>query len=119
MIAMQFFYMQHDFYAGQFTKTASPKFDKFNKIIALYFITAINKHKEIFKRVLVGDFEATFKNKYIKVPYKDNSIAYNYIEEYIKEIEIIKIKNLSDIYKQNIQKSLDACGLTREDCNLS
>ena len=41
MIAMQFFYMEHDFYAGQFTKTAFPKFDKFNKAIAMYFIALI------------------------------------------------------------------------------
>lgn len=119
MIAMQFFYMEHDFYAGQFTKTAFPKFDKFNKTIALYFITAISKHKDIFKRVLVGDFEDTFNKTTIDVPYdKNNKIGYEYIEQYIREIEIIRIKRMANIYKDNIQKCLEICNLTSEDCNL-
>ena len=31
---MQFFYMQKDFYAGQFTKTLYPKFNGLNATIA-------------------------------------------------------------------------------------
>lgn len=38
MMGMQFFYMAHDFYAGQFTKTLFPKFNGLDADIALYFI---------------------------------------------------------------------------------
>ena len=43
MMGMKFFYMGHDFYAGQFTKTLFPKFPNFNEDIALYFISILNK----------------------------------------------------------------------------
>ena len=42
MISMRFHYMNHDFYAGQFTKTAIPKFECFNERIAMYFISIFN-----------------------------------------------------------------------------
>lgn len=119
MIAMQFYYMEHDFYAGQFTKTAFPKFSKFNKSIALYFITAISKHKNIFKRFIVGDFEPTFNNTIIDVPYdQDGNIAYDFIEEYIRLIEIIKLQELSQQYESDIQQYLNVCGLTPDDCDI-
>lgn len=115
MIAMQFFYMEHDFYAGQFTKTAFPKFDKFNKAIAMYFIALIGKHKDILKRVLVSDFEETFNSIQIEVPYKGDLIDYKFIEDYIKEIEISKIKHLKKEYDKNINEYLKVCGLKKKD----
>ena len=60
MIAMQFFYMTHDFYAGQFTKTVFPKFDGFNERVALYFITLFNHYQIVLQSVLVRDFKSTF-----------------------------------------------------------
>lgn len=45
MLGMQFFYMERDFYAGQFTKTVFPKFSYFNKKVALYFISLLNKNR--------------------------------------------------------------------------
>lgn len=118
MIAMQFFYMEHDFYAGQFTKTAFPKFEGFNKVVALYFIAAISKYKEIFKRVLVGDFEKTFNSATIEVPFNGNQIALEYIEEYIRKVEIQRIRSMVNEYKDNIEACLSVCGLTREECDI-
>lgn len=115
MIAMQFFYMDHDFYAGQFTKTAFPKFEFFDKTIALFFITALSKHKDIFQRVLVSDFEETFNNSLIEVPYKDDVIAYDYIKDYINEIQKLRVKRLYNEYKTKIHKILDVCGLEQDD----
>lgn len=57
MLGMQFFYMQKDFYAGQFTKTCYPKFKRFNQKIAHFFITYLNKQQSQFQAVLVRDFE--------------------------------------------------------------
>lgn len=115
MIAMQFFYMDHDFYAGQFTKTAFPKFNCFDKTIALYFIAALSKHKEIFKRVLVGDFEETFNNSIIDVPYINGTIAFSYIKSYIKELQILRIRRLTNKYNYDFENTLRVCGLTSND----
>ncbi|BEG56351.1 hypothetical protein NHP21005_00390 [Helicobacter sp. NHP21005] len=54
MIGMQFFYMKQDFYAGQFTKTLHPKFEGFNRRVALFMATCLNK----FQRILQGVFSA-------------------------------------------------------------
>lgn len=95
MIAMQFFYMEHDFYAGQFTKTVYPKFEKFNAKIAQYFISIFNKHQDLLKGVLVRDFENTFINSYIEFPMLNNQISFKYIESYIRELEEERIRELT------------------------
>ena len=115
MIAMKFFYMEHDFYAGQFTKTAFPKFEGFDKTTALYFIALLNKHQDIFKRVIVGDFEDTFNKTQIVVPYKKGKIAFDFIKDYIKEVQITQIKKLTSDYNSNLEKMLNVCNLKKED----
>ena len=85
MLGMQFFYQPNDFYAGQFTKTIYPLFEKFNKEIALYFVTLFNKHSLKLKGLLVRDFEKEFLGTDIEVPVKeDDTIDYDYMENYIK-----------------------------------
>lgn len=68
MLGMQFFYMQKDFYAGQFTKTCYPKFERFNQKIAHFFIAYLNKQQSQFQAVLVRDFEKTFNETKILLP---------------------------------------------------
>lgn len=75
MMGMKFFYMNHDFYAGQFTKTAFPLFDGFNEKIALWFISVFNKSSERFKASAVRDFEKLFKNTEILIPVIDGKIC--------------------------------------------
>lgn len=65
MMGMQFFYMAHDFYAGQFTKTAFPKFKGFNWRVALWFISWFNKSSKKYLGLLVREFEKAFwRRKY-------------------------------------------------------
>lgn len=99
MIAMQFFYMEHDFYAGQFTKTVYPKFEKFNSKIAQYFISMFNKHQDLLKGVLVRDFESTFVNSYIELPVQNSEISFQYMENYISELEEERISELEKYLK--------------------
>ena len=68
MLGMQFFYMQKDFYAGQFTKTLYPKFKGLNATLAQYFITWFNKSQRVFQGVLVRDFEKAFYQTKILLP---------------------------------------------------
>ncbi|ETD27705.1 restriction endonuclease subunit S [Helicobacter canis] len=95
MLGMQFFYMQKDFYAGQFTKTLYPKFSGLNATIAQFFIAWLNKNQKIFQGVLVRDFEKTFKETEILLPVLDsNNIDFDFIESFIKAIQKECIKSV-------------------------
>ncbi|MCR2061284.1 restriction endonuclease subunit S [Campylobacter helveticus] len=95
MLGMQFFYMQKDFYAGQFTKTLYPKFSGLNTTIAQFFIAWLNKNQKIFQGVLVRDFEKTFNETEILLPVLDsNNIDFNFIESFIKAIQKECIKSV-------------------------
>lgn len=87
MIAMKFFYMKHDFYAGQFTKTAFPLFEGFNERVALWFATWFNKSSEIYKNLLVRHFEQAFYDTIICVPFINGKVATDFIEERMRELE--------------------------------
>ena len=84
---MKFFYMKHDFYAGQFTKTAFPLFEGFNERVALWFATWFNKSSEIYKNLLVRHFEQTFYDTIICVPFINGKVATDFIEERMRELE--------------------------------
>lgn len=68
MLGMQFFYMERDFYAGQFTKTVFPKFDGFDAEVALYFASLFNKARAQFLKGLVRDFVRLFSEHEITIP---------------------------------------------------
>lgn len=115
MMAMQFFYMSHDFYAGQFTKTASPLFEGFDEKVALWFISWFNKSSKRYQSLLVRDFENAFYETELSVPYKEGKVAVDFIRKQVQELEnereslnnlmggvirskLIKIKDLFDIH---------------------
>lgn len=110
MMGMRFFYMKHDFYAGQFTKTAFPLFEGFNESVALWFISWFNKSSIKYLGLLVRDFENAFNNTELIVPYnKDGKVAVDYIESRIRELEESRIREL--------EAYLEAAGF--EDCTLT
>ena len=113
MMGMQFFYMSHDFYAGQFTKTAFPKFNGFNSRIALWFIAWFNKSSKKFLSVLVREFEKVFSDTEIIVPYYANGdLALDYMESRIREMEESRIREM-DAYL-NVT-GFQNCELTEEE----
>lgn len=113
MLGMQFFYMQKDFYAGQFTKTLYPKFSGLNTTIAQFFITWLNKNQKIFQGVLVRDFEKTFNKTEILLPILDSqNINFNFMESFIKAIQKECIKSVvlwqtreAKAYKQVVESN--------------
>jgi hypothetical protein len=109
MIAMQFFYMQKDFYAGQFTKRAIPKSFVLTRGIATYFISLLNKNQQRFQSVLVRDFENEFNKTIIKLPIQNSKIDFDFMEELISELEAERISEL--------EACLEAAGL--KDYNLT
>ena len=94
MIGMQFFYMENDFYAGQFTKRAIPKSFLLTQRIAHYFITLLNKNQLVYQNVLVRDFEQVFNNTKIQLPIKHGEIDFTIMEEFIAELEAQRIAEL-------------------------
>ena len=103
MIAMQFFYMQKDFYAGQFTKRVIPKNFTLTPKIAMYLITILNKHQIRFKNVLVGNFEREFNQTKIQLPVKNGQIDFDFMEGFTAELEAERTAEL--------EAYLEACGL--------
>lgn len=83
MMGMKFFYMEHDFYAGQFTKTLFPLFDGFDELIALYFIALLNKHSQKYLGGLVRDFEKLLYDTELQVPMKNDEIDFEFIRNFI------------------------------------
>lgn len=95
MLGMQFFYMQKDFYAGQFTKTCYPKFERFNQKIAHFFIAYLNKQQSKFQAVLVRDFEKTFNETKILLPInQNNQITFEFMENFISAVQKQVIKSV-------------------------
>ncbi|RKW33679.1 MAG: restriction endonuclease subunit M, partial [Kingella sp. (in: b-proteobacteria)] len=86
MIAMQFFYMEKDFYAGQFTKRAIPKKFTLTSRLANYFITVLNKKQKIFQAVLVRNFEKVFKTEKVQLPIKNGSLHLDFMENFVAEL---------------------------------
>lgn len=115
MLGMQFFYMEKDFYAGQFTKTIFPKFEYFNRKVALYFISLLNKNQKIFQSVLVRDFEKTFNKTKLKLPFLDGKIYFSYMEKYIEELEVEHIEELKAYL---ITTNLKDYTLTKKDIEI-
>lgn len=122
MISMQFHYMQHDFYAGQFTKTLIPRFQGFNEKIALFFIAILNKHSEHYQSYLVRHFKDKVNETVVSLPviessepghvYTVNDIDLNYMQERITELEQERITEL-DAWL--VASGLDDYELTDED----
>ena len=107
MMGMQFFYMAHDFYAGQFTKTAFPKFVGFNWRVALWFIAWFNKSSKKYLGLLVRDFEKAFLETEISVPRNsDGSLAIEFMESRIREMEAyLKVSGFENCELSEHEKS--------------
>lgn len=113
MMGMQFFYMSHDFYAGQFTKTVFPKFKGFNWRVALWFISWFNKSSKWYLGLLVRDFEKAFLESIISVPRNsDGSLALKFIESRIREMEESRIREMEAYLKVS---GFENCELTEEE----
>lgn len=94
MIAMKFFFMENDFYAGQFTKRAIPKCFSLTPRIANFFIGLLNKNQKAFQNVLVRHFENEFNKTKIKLPTKNGKIDFAFMESFIAELEVERLAQL-------------------------
>lgn len=101
MMGMQFFYMEKDFYAGQFTKRAIPKSFTLTKRIATYFVSLMNRNQQAFQNVLVRNFEREFNKTKIQLPIKDGEIDFEFMTNLIAELERKRIAPLEEFVKNH------------------
>ena len=94
MMGMQFFYMEKDFYAGQFTKRAVPKSFSLTKKTATYFTTLINKNHQVFQNLLVRNFKKEFNKTNIQLPVKNDTPDYETMATVITAIHKLLIKDV-------------------------
>lgn len=91
---MKFFYMEKDFYAGQFTKRVIPKSFRLNRRLALFFTSLLNRFAPVFQSVLVRNFESTFCEQTVTLPTKNSKIDFDFIEEFVAELEATRLAEL-------------------------
>lgn len=111
MLGMRFFYMEKDFYAGQFTKTIFPKFSGLNEKNVLYFISWFNKSSSKFTSKLVRDFESLFLNSKMELPFYLGELSLDFMEKYIRELEVERIRELEAERIREFEAYLEASGL--------
>ncbi|WP_396425920.1 restriction endonuclease subunit S [Lactococcus cremoris] len=117
MLGMQFFYMERDFYAGQFTKTLFPRFEGLNRKNVDYFISLLNKHQVIYQGSLVRHFEKLFNETELKLPFTHDKLNLDYIEEFISTLEAERLATLEAERLATLEAYLQATGL--KDVELS
>lgn len=92
MISMQFHYMSHDYYAGQFTKTLLPKFAGFDELIALYFITELNARSAYYRGYLVREFANRVSDTLLLLPCTaSGELDFKYMAKCMSELEMESI----------------------------
>lgn len=99
MIAMKFFYMKKDFYAGQFTKRAIPKWFILTTNIANFFISLLSTHQKSFQNVSVSNFEWQFNKTTIQLPTKNGEIDFEFMDKFIAELEAERLAELEAYLK--------------------
>lgn len=94
LLQMDFFYRQKPWYAGQFVRKITPKFELTPSAI-LFFSAILNKQKKKLLSVLVRYVDETFKTSIIKLPLdKTGKINFSFMEKFIAELEAQRIAEL-------------------------
>ena len=112
MMGMQFFYMDRDFYAGQFTKRAVPLGFTLTPRLAQFFISILDKHIPIFKSGSVRQFTSTFTSIPVTLPVVGDKIDFNSMEYFLAELEAERLAELEAYLKAT---GLDSTILTVEE----
>lgn len=111
LLQMDFFYRRKPWYAGQFVRKITPKFE-LNDSTILYFTTILNKQKNNLLSVLVRDVDNLFLNTVINVPIVEHGgIDYKFIDCFIAELEAQRIAELEAQRIAELEAYLSVTGL--------
>ena len=100
LLQMDFFYRQNPWYAGQFVRKITPKIIIPKKAIP-FFTTSLNKLKDLLLSGLVRDVDRLFKNAKIQLPIKNGEIYFEFMEDFIAQIETERIERLNKYLEEN------------------
>jgi Type I restriction modification DNA specificity domain len=93
LLQMDFFYREKEWYAGQFVRKIVPKLYLTKK--SIHFFTVIfNRQKQNLLSVLVRDVDKVFLNTIIQLPTRNNQIDFEFMEQFITELEAARITEL-------------------------
>lgn len=85
---MDFFYREKPWYAGQFVRKITPKFEHLTKGTILFMSTVLNKQKKVLLSVLVRDVNKTFLNTEVSLPVlTDGKIDFSFMDNFTAELE--------------------------------
>ncbi|MCZ6169166.1 restriction endonuclease subunit S [Campylobacter ureolyticus] len=103
------FYQENPYFTGDKIKILEAKFNKFYKNNAQFFITSMNKSFLKFSWGSSSFSEKIINNQSISLPIKNknlqndiNNIDFNFIENFIKAIEKLVIKDVVDFADEKI-----------------
>ena len=103
LLQMDFFYRKKAWYAGQFVRKIIPQIE-IPESTVLFFQALLNRLKTPLLDVLVRNVNNTFENLDMSLPITDDKkIDFEFMEQYIKEIENNQIKDQIEYFK--------ACGM--------
>ena len=116
LLQMDFFYRQKKWYAGQFVRKIIPKVELTPKAIP-FFTVVLNCQKPILRSVLVRHVDDTFKKIKVKLPVKNGTLNFDFMESFIAELEAEHIAKLEAELTAKLEAYLKACDL--DDYKLS
>ena len=86
LLQMDFFFRRKKRYAWQFIRKIIPKFNLSQSSI-LFFSVILNWTKNKLLSVLVRDVDDTFRETVVKLPIKNGTIDFEFIDKFIAELE--------------------------------
>jgi hypothetical protein len=114
LLQMDFFYRNKPWYAGQFVRKIVPKI-RFPKNSIGFFTSVLNKQKQKLLSVLVRDVDELFLSSKIQLPSKKGKIDFDFIEDFIAELEAERIMKLENYL---VATGLKDYKLTKEEENV-
>ena len=102
------FYQKENYFTGNKVKVLKPKFPKTNELIMKYITASMQK---ALSRLSwgVGSTVESISNTKISLPIKNGNIDFDFMEEFMKELENSKLKKVKEYLKEN---NLDNATLT-------
>jgi len=93
LLQMDFFYRKKEWYAGQFVRKITPKILIPENCIP-FFTTVLNKQKPKLLSVLVRNVDSVFKNIVIRLPIRNTQINFDFMGDFITELEQARVAEL-------------------------
>lgn len=118
-------YQEEEYYCSQNINKLTPKstIEKWNKRIAYYFVTLIKKFVSLYDGQQGGYKLDDIKNYEVKIPMKKGKIDFEFIENFVAELEVQRVTELEIQRIAELEAYLNVTGLknyelTEEENNI-